>query len=142
MLASSSISSLKKWNNRVLKSRGKKNNVQVVPKEELFFFFFSAFSQARGQIGAAAAGHSHSHTNVGTKPRLQPTPQLMATTDPERGQGWNQHSHGYLSDSFLLSHDRNSKKELIGHRRFLYKSPMAPSMVGTWPFFWFSLHQG
>ena len=32
-------------------------------------------SQARGQTGAAAAGLCHSHSNRGSEPRLQPTPQ-------------------------------------------------------------------
>ena len=39
-------------------------------------------SQARGQIGAMAAGLCQSHSNVGSKPHLQPTPQLTATLDP------------------------------------------------------------
>ena len=39
-------------------------------------------SQARGQIGATAASLYHSHSNVGSKPCLQPTPQLMAMPDP------------------------------------------------------------
>ena len=34
-------------------------------------------SQARGRTGAAAAGLPHSHSNVGSKPHQQPTPQLM-----------------------------------------------------------------
>ncbi|WP_447305893.1 hypothetical protein, partial [Escherichia coli] len=38
-------------------------------------------SQARGQIGAVAAGLHHSHSNSGSKPHLLPTPQLMATPD-------------------------------------------------------------
>ena len=38
--------------------------------------------QARGQIGAVATGLRQSHSNVGSKPSLQPTPQLMATPDP------------------------------------------------------------
>jgi len=37
-------------------------------------------SQARGVIGAVAAGLHHSH--MGSEPHLQPTPQLMATPDP------------------------------------------------------------
>ena len=51
-----------------------------------FVSFFTATpvacgsSQARGQIGAAAAGHSHSNTR--SKLHLQPTPQLTATPDP------------------------------------------------------------
>ena len=55
-------------------------------------------SQARGWIGGAvAASLCHSHSNVGSRLRLQPTPQLMAMSDPyptERGQGSNPHPHG------------------------------------------------
>ena len=36
-------------------------------------------SQARGRIGAVAAGLHHSHNKVGSEPRLQTSPQLMAT---------------------------------------------------------------
>ena len=39
-------------------------------------------SQARGPITAVATGLHHSHSNVGSKPHLQPTPQLTATPDP------------------------------------------------------------
>ena len=51
----------------------------------LFFFFRAApvaygSSQARGLIRAAA--DSHGHCNTGSKPRLQPTPELSATLDP------------------------------------------------------------
>ena len=66
----------------------------------LFFFFFFVFfvvvvvivvfifwaapvvyggSQARGPIGAIATGLRQSHSNAGSEPRLQPTPQLTAT---------------------------------------------------------------
>ena len=38
--------------------------------------------QARGPIRAKAAGLHHSHSNARFEPRLQPTPQLMATLDP------------------------------------------------------------
>ena len=59
----------------------------------LFIYLFLLFraapvaygcSQARGQIGAAAAGLCHSHSNPGSDsdPCLRPTPQLMATLDP------------------------------------------------------------
>ena len=62
-------------------------------KQTVFFFFFSfglfAFlpaasegSQARGLIGAFVAGLCQGHSNAGSKPRLPPTPQLMATLDP------------------------------------------------------------
>ena len=39
-------------------------------------------SQARGLIGAVAAGLTQSHSNVGSEPRLRRTPQLTATPDP------------------------------------------------------------
>ena len=39
-------------------------------------------SWARGQIGAMAAGLCHSHSNVGSKLLLRPTPQLAAMPDP------------------------------------------------------------
>ena len=39
-------------------------------------------SQARGKIGAAAASLYHSHSNAGSKPSLQITPQLTAKPDP------------------------------------------------------------
>ena len=48
--------------------------------------------QARGQIGVIAAVHRHS--NTGSEPSLQPTPQLRAMQGPrltERGQGLNLH---------------------------------------------------
>jgi len=59
-----------------------------------FFFFFGLFAfpraapaayggfQARGLIGAVAASLRQSHSNAGSEPRLQPTPQLTATPDP------------------------------------------------------------
>ena len=39
-------------------------------------------SQTEGRIGAAAASLYHSHSNVKSKPSLQPTPELMAMLDP------------------------------------------------------------
>ena len=56
-----------------------------------FLFFFSAFSRAApaaygdsqaGIIGAVAASLRQSHSNTGSEPCLQPTPQLTATPDP------------------------------------------------------------
>ena len=59
----------------------------------LFFYFFCLFaiswaapaayggSQARGRIGTVAASLRQSHSNAGSEPRLQPTPQLTATPD-------------------------------------------------------------
>ena len=54
-------------------------------------------SQARGRIGAAATGLRQSHSNSGSEPHLQPTPQLTAMPDPqptEQGQGSNPQPHG------------------------------------------------
>ena len=57
----------------------------------LYIFFFCLFrdtpptygsSQATGRTGTSAAGLHHSHSNTRSKPRLQTTPQLMATSDP------------------------------------------------------------
>ena len=54
----------------------------------LFFVFSRAApeayggSQARGLIGAVAAGQCQGHNNVGSEPRLRPTPQLTAMLDP------------------------------------------------------------
>ena len=39
-------------------------------------------SQARGPIGAVAAGLCQSYSNAGSEPRLRSTPQLRATPDP------------------------------------------------------------
>ena len=37
---------------------------------------------ARDKIRATAAGHSHSHSNTGSEPHLQPTLQLAPMPDP------------------------------------------------------------
>ena len=56
----------------------------------LLFLFFSApsaacgSSQPRGRIGATASSLHHSHSNLGSKPGLRPTPQLTAMPDPRR----------------------------------------------------------
>ena len=53
-----------------------------------FFFLFRAAPtaygsfQAGGQIRVTATGLCHSHSNSGTEPRLQPTPQLTEMPDP------------------------------------------------------------
>ena len=70
------------------------------------FFFLLSFrasvvaygrSRVRGWIGAVATGLHHSHSNLGSEHHLQPTPQLMATPNPqptEQGQGSNLHPYG------------------------------------------------
>ena len=61
-----------------------------------FFLLFGAAavaygrSQAGGWIRATAAGPHHSHSHMGSEPRLWPTPRLGATPDPgptEQGRG-------------------------------------------------------
>ena len=39
-------------------------------------------SQARSQIGAVATSLHHNHSNTGSGPHSQPTPQLTAMLDP------------------------------------------------------------
>ena len=63
-------------------------------RQTSFFFFFGLFafsgiapsaygdSQARGLIGAIAIGLHQIHSNTGSEPHLQPTPQLTATPNP------------------------------------------------------------
>ena len=58
-----------------------------IEKDNFIYLFFRAApviwsSQARGQIGALAAGLHHNHSNTESQPSLQPTPQLMAILDP------------------------------------------------------------
>ena len=66
-------------------------NTQPIPplkKSCLFLSFLGPHpwhaggSQARGLIGAVATSPHHSHSNMGSQPHLQPTPQLRATLDP------------------------------------------------------------
>ena len=65
------------------------NNHYYHSLSAFFFFVFSRAapgayggSQARGLIGAVAAGLHHGHSNVGSKPCPQPIPQLTAMPDP------------------------------------------------------------
>ena len=58
--------------------------------------------ESRGWIEAASPGLHYSHCSSGSKPRLQPIPQLRATLDPqltEWGQGSNPYPHGYWAGS-------------------------------------------
>ena len=68
------------------------SNISALMRKYFYFiFFFWLFkaalvayggSQARGLIGATAAGLHHSRSNSRSKPRLQPTPQLTAMLYP------------------------------------------------------------
>ena len=87
-----------------------------------FFFLFRAAPtpygsyQARGWIGATAADLHHSHSNMGSEPHLQPTPQVTATPDPqptEWGHRSNPHPHGYWLESFPLCHNGNSIEQFF-----------------------------
>ena len=72
----------------------RKSNYKQYVNFYLFFRVFCLFaiswaaaaayggSQARGRIGAVAAVLRQSHSNLGSEPHLQPTPQLTATPDP------------------------------------------------------------
>ena len=75
-----------------------------------FFCYFRAAplayggSQPRRRIRAAAAALHHSNSE--SKPHLRPTPQLMATLDPqhtEQGQGSNPQPHGSQSGSLTTA---------------------------------------
>ena len=67
-------------------------NTSLLMFKIAYIFFFLVFfraapaayggSQARGRIGAIAAGLHQSHSNMGSELRLQPTPQLRATPGP------------------------------------------------------------
>ena len=65
-----------------------KQSILGVFNNRFFSLFFRATlatyesSQARGQIGATAAGLQPSHSNSRFEPHLQPTPQPMAMLDP------------------------------------------------------------
>ena len=69
----------------------------------IYLLLFSAAPVAHGSsqpgwIRAAAVAPHYSHSSEGSELHLQPTPQLMATQDPEpteRGQGSKPHPHGY-----------------------------------------------
>ena len=75
-------------------------------------------SQAKGLIGAVAAGLHQSRSNTGSEPRLQPTPQLKAMPDPrptEQDQGPNPQPHGSWLDLLTTEPQRE-----LPERRFLF----------------------
>ena len=85
---------------------------KAVESDSVYFLHFLLFrappavyvsSQARGRIGATAAGLHHSYSNMGSEPCLPPTPRLMATQaeDPrptDRGQG---PTHVFMDSSWI-----------------------------------------
>ena len=101
-------------------------------KYYIFFFFFFSFlffyncicgygsSQARSQISTADASLGHSHSNIGSKPLLPPTLQLVATPDPqstEPGQESNPHLQGDYIGLNTQSHNGNTE---ILHFKYVY----------------------
>ena len=105
-------------------------------------------SQARGQIGAAAAGLRHNHSNIRSELRLHPTPQLMAMPDPLAywvGPGIEPASSWLLVGFVTSEAQRNSpRKDFWWDSSFLLKwqspgmllgcdagSPSVP-LSGTW----------
>ena len=91
-----------------------------------------ASSQARGQIRATTPSLYHSHSNAGSEPYLQLTPQLTAMPDPrptEWGQGSNPHPQGYELDSFLLRYNGNSRGEILKGVVFLYSFSIISLLV-------------
>ena len=81
--------------------------------EYLFIYLFVYFrtmgvaygsSQARGWIGAAAAGHSHSHRNTRSEPQLWPTSQVTTTPDPLKQ--WDQTASSWILVGFISTEPR------------------------------------
>ena len=84
---------LMRWKLILVKSSESHHGIKILgaPKTLfetcIFFFLFMAApvaygsSQTRGQIRAADARLYHSHSNMGSKPHLQPIPQLTAVPD-------------------------------------------------------------
>ena len=80
------------WEPGAANRQARKQQSQSYNHQELIFFGLFAFSraapaayggsQARGLIGAVAAGLGQSHSNTRSELRLQTTPQLMAMPDP------------------------------------------------------------
>ena len=69
-------------------------------------------SQARGRMGAVAIGLHHSHSNAGSEPHLQPTPQGQILNPPSeaRDQTYGLMDTGHWSGLLPLSHNANSLK--------------------------------
>ena len=74
---------------QMLRPEWRQESKSVMRLYDFFFFCLFAFSraiptvygasQARGLIGAVAAGLCQSHSNIGSKPCLRPIPQLTAS---------------------------------------------------------------
>ena len=77
------------WNAATCLYEGMITNLNTLQTSNFgnYYFFFRATpmayrgSQARGLIGAVAAGLRQRHSNARSELHLRPTPQLMATLD-------------------------------------------------------------
>ena len=68
-------------------------------------------SQASGPIGAVATSLRHSHSNAGSEPNPQPTPQLLATQILNPLSKARDRTRSLMVSSQILQplrHDRNS----------------------------------
>ena len=78
------------------------------------FLVCLVFFQARGQIGAAAAGLHHRLSNAGSRPRLRPTSQCYQILNPLREA---RDRTCILMDPsqvhYLLSHNGNSSAQCL-----------------------------
>ena len=59
-------------------------------------------SQARGRIRATGTGLCHGHGNLGSELHLQPTPQLLATPDPNPLSRGRDRAHILMDASWVL----------------------------------------
>ena len=94
---------------------------------DFFFFLFRASptayesSQARGQMGATAAGLRRSQRNLGSELHLQPTPQLMGTLDAQPTSEARDRTCVLMDTSQVcspLSHKGNSQVKIFNESCF------------------------
>ena len=80
-----------------------KKQIKSKKNKKTFFSFFSFQGHTHGIWRSPSQGLNRSYS-------CWPAPQQHRVLNPlSRGQGSNLQHHGSQSDSFLLSHDRNSK---------------------------------
>ena len=97
----STLNTLSYWRTDLWLPRGWTGSLGLVDANYYIYFFMFYFiylftyfllfratpttyrsSQTGGQIGSTVAGLSYSHSNMGSKPHLRPTPQLTVMPDP------------------------------------------------------------
>ena len=70
------------WPRNAICLQAAKKRIQFLPVYFRATFVAYGVSQAMDPTGAAAASLHHGHSNSGSKPHLQPTPQPMAMSNP------------------------------------------------------------